>query len=136
MAVFLSARRFDGYVPEKKYPLPEELKQHTLELSYRNSSGERLIVLLRNRSTYSLEETLVGWDKIDTIEINNGTLFIEERIWEDGGSYFSGMVYTNSEIPWDIFFLKHDLFSSITYEDVMDFYNGTIAEFIEIPLIH
>ena len=124
------------YVPEKKYPLPEELKQHTLELSYRNSSGERLIVLLRNRSTYSLEETLVGWDKIDTVEINNGTLFIEERIWEDGGSYFSGMVYTNSEIPWDIFFLKHDLFSSITYEDVMDFYNGTIAEFIEIPLIH
>ena len=124
------------YLPGQKYPLPEEFQQHMLEFSYKNSSGEQLMVFLKDKTSYSIEDEITGWDEVETISVEGGTLFIQNQLWNDGEMFFRGIVYTNPESPWDLFLLKHDLFSGITYEDIMGFYSSVGSLFMKLPLTH
>ena len=89
-----------------------------LEFSYKKLSNERLMVFLKDKTSYSIEDEIAEWDEVETIAVDNGTFFIQNQLWTDGEVFFRGLIYTNPESPWDLFLFKHDLFSSITYEDV------------------
>lgn len=124
------------YLPGQKYPLPKEYQQYMLEFSYKNLSNERLMVFLKDKTSYSIEDEIAEWDEVETIAVDNGTFFIQNQLWTDGEVFFRGLIYTNPESPWDLFLFKHDLFSSITYEDVMEFYSSGGQLFINLPLMH